>query len=84
MTSLARKVSRRAGVHHQAKVRQEGSPGSADSRVVVVVVAVGPKRLRSPLGVPEDLPAAAEAGSPHQILKRFSSKYRLIVVIQRT
>ena len=82
MTSLARKVSRRAGVHHQAKVRQEGSPGSADSRVVGVVV-VGPKRLRLPLGVPEDS-AAAEAGSPHQILKRFSSKYRLIVVIQRT
>ena len=82
MTSLARKVSKRAGVHHQAKVRQEGSPGSADSRVVVVVV-VGPKRLRLPLGVPE-VSAAAEAGSPHQILKRFSSKYRLIVVIQRT
>ena len=80
MTSLARKVSKRAGVHHQAKVRQEGSPGSADSRVVVVVV--GPKRLRLPLGVPE-VSAAAEAGSPHQILKRFSSKYPLIVVIQR-
>lgn len=79
MTSLARKVSKRAGVHHQAKVRQEGSPGSADSRVVVV----GPKRLRLPLAVPEDS-AAAEAGSPHQILKRFSSKYRLIVVIQRS
>jgi hypothetical protein len=78
MTSLARKVSRRVGVHHQAKVRQEGSPGSADSRGVVVE----PKRLRLPLGVPEDL--AAEAGSPLQTLKRFLSKYRLIVVIQRT
>lgn len=83
MTNLARKVSRRAGVHHQAKVRQEGSPGSADSREVEVVVVVGPKRLRLPLAVPE-ASAAAEAGSPHQILKRFSSKYRLIVVIQRT
>lgn len=77
MTSLARKVSKRAGVHHQDKVRQVGSPGSGDSREVVV----GRKRLRLPLGVPEGL---AAAGFPHQTLKRFSSKYRLIVVIQRS